>query len=104
MRLRTRLITGVLVLLFSSGLMAEDREATQAALDRACERARQLHLLPERERLIRQCLSEPGKDRASCERKYAHYGARAGKRPALHYDLPACQRAFEYQRSYRRAD
>ena len=104
MRLRTRLITAVLMLLFSAGLMAEDREATQAVLDRACELARQLHLIPERERLIRQCLEEPGRDRARCERKYANYGARAGKRPALHYDLPACQRAFEYQRSYRRAD
>ena len=36
MRLLTSVIPAVLVLPFSAGLMAEDREATQAALDRAC--------------------------------------------------------------------
>ena len=33
-----------------------------------------------------------------------NYGERAGNRPALFYDLPACKRAFEYQRSYRRTE
>lgn len=104
MRQLTRVIAIVLAFLFAADLKAEDRQATQAALDRACELARQLHLIPERERLIQQCVANSGKQRQDCQRQYAHYGERAGNRPALYYDLPICQRAFDYQRSYRRAD
>jgi hypothetical protein len=93
-----------LALLFVAGLKAEDRQATQAALDRACELARQLHLIAERERLIQACQTNAGKQRSSCEREYATYGQRAGSRPALYCDLPICRRAFEYQRSYRRSE
>lgn len=104
MRQLIRWITFLLTLMMAASPQAEDREATQAALDRACELARQLHLIPERERLIRQCQADSGKLRQDCERLYARYGERAGSRPALYYDLPVCQRAFDYQRSYRRAD
>lgn len=93
-----------LTLLFAAGLQAEDRQATQAALDRACELSRQLHLLQERARLIRSCQAKPGRSRQDCQAEYANYGERAGSRPPLHYDLPICKRAFDYQRSYRSAD
>ena len=104
MRMLVRFAACLLALWFAGELVADDRTARQAQLDWACEAARQIRLAPLREQRIQQCMRESGQERAACERLYGNYGERAGNRPALFYDLPACKRAFEYQRSYRRAE
>ena len=79
-----------------------DRKARQAELDAACEAARQRKLVPEMQKFIEECVEkEQRSDRAACERFYADYGERTGSQNPLHYDLPECVKAFEYQRSYR---
>jgi hypothetical protein len=99
-----RLAGLLLALGFAGDLAADQRASRQAQLDRACEVARQIRLTPLRQASIRKCIREAGKARSDCERLHGNYGERAGNRPALFYDLPECVRAFEFQRSYRRAD
>ncbi len=77
-----------------------DRDAKQAKLDAACERARQAKLAPIRAQLIEDCVkNEEQPDRKSCEVFYADYGAQSGHRAPLFYDLPECVKAFDYQNS-----
>ncbi len=81
----------------------EERKAKQAELDAICEEARQKKIIPLRAQFVEECVEkEQRPDRASCERFYADYGERAGKRVPLFYDLPECVRAHEYRSSYRR--
>lgn len=82
----------------------EDRYLRQQALDEACESARAEKLAPLRQRYIDECVRGRGRDQASCERFYSDYGDRSGIRPPLFYDLPECAEAFDYRRSYRRAN
>ncbi|MEJ2453110.1 MAG: hypothetical protein P8103_03000 [Candidatus Thiodiazotropha sp.] len=104
MRTMARLAFVLLTLGLSGDLIADDRATRQAQLDQACEAARQAHLAPLREAMIRKCMRDSGKPRSACEPRHGNYGERAGNRPALFYDLPECERAFDYQRSYRRAE
>ncbi len=104
MRTLARLAFILFALGLSGDLVADDRATRQAQLDRACEAARQAHLAPLREAMVRKCMRDSGKPRSACERLHGNYGERAGNRPALFYDLPECERAFEYQRSYRRPE
>ena len=89
-----------------SNMAAADNERTrkQAKLDAACEAAREKKLAPLRRQYIQECVDKQKKDKAHCERFYSDYGARSGDRAPLFYDLPECVTAFEYKRSYRRAD
>ena len=88
----------------ASDLMANrDREQKQAELDAICEEARQEKLAPMRDQLVDECVENGDRrDRASCERFYADYGAQAGQRAPLFFDLPECVEAFEFQNSQRR--
>jgi len=81
-----------------------DRVSKQAELDRVCEAAREKKLAPLRQQYVRECVEEQKKDKAYCERFYSDYGARSGDRAPLFYDLPECVAAFEFRRSYRKAD
>jgi hypothetical protein len=68
-------------------------EAEQAALDQACEEAREKILTVERAQLIDECVANkfPRSDRSGCERFYADHGnATAGGRAPLYMDLPEC--------------
>lgn len=86
-----------------AGMSADsDRQATQKTLDAECEAVRERKLAPERARFIEDCVARKRSDRAACERFYSDYGAQSGNRAPLHYDLPACVKAFEFQRSQRR--
>ena len=104
----TRPLLAVLCLalmLPASGLYADsDREQKQAELDAACEAAREKKLAPLRKQFVEQCVREEEKpDRASCEAYYSDYGAQAGDRAPLFYDLPECVKAFDYQNSDRQS-
>ena len=98
-------ITCLLLILQVSGLQAgSGREQKQAELDAACEAAREKKLAPLRKHFVEQCVkNEEQPDRATCEAYYSDYGARAGTRAPLFYDLPECVEAFNYQASERQS-
>ncbi|BAO45210.1 hypothetical protein [Thiolapillus brandeum] len=81
----------------------KDRGKTQQKLDAACEQAREARIAPMRQEKIEACVKSGEHDnREACEAEYSHFGQRAGKRPAMFYDLPECVEAFEFQKSYRK--
>ena len=93
------LLSGVTLAVFASNA---EREAKQAELDAACDDARNQKLVPLREKMVDICLQDQEfETREKCENYYADYGERAGRRPAMFYDLPACVKAFEYAQSER---
>ena len=86
----------------SSGLLAieQDRETHQAGLDRACSDAQQLLIVQGRQQRIDTCIKEGGKA-DKCQQEFASFGQREGnKRPDLN-NLPPCQQADVYRKSYR---
>lgn len=93
----------VICFLFSIPAFADDaRDRRQAELDAACEEAREKLLAPIRDNLVEQCVRKGEQDsRTDCQAYYADYGARAGSRAPLFYDLPECLEAFNYQQSER---
>ncbi|WP_457676612.1 hypothetical protein [Thiolapillus sp.] len=81
------------------------RADIQRELDAACEQAREARIAPLRREKIETCMKNgEHESREACEAEYSHFGQRAGKRPAMFYDLPECVKAFDFQKSYRRAD
>ncbi|MGD2119888.1 MAG: hypothetical protein PVG66_16135 [Chromatiales bacterium] len=94
----------LLVLMESAVADEEERYLRQQQLDAACEMAREQKLAPLRQQLVEQCVWQGQGDWARCEWYFHDYGAQAGRRAPLFYDLPECVEAFEYRRSYRRAD
>jgi hypothetical protein len=92
-------LTIVLIILASSPAFAnESRAAKQAQLDAACEAARQEKLAPVRQKYMDECVaSKELPSRQECERFYADYGERTGRKAPLFYDLPACIEAFDFQ-------
>jgi hypothetical protein len=103
--LSTRLLSILvsLVLLNSSPLYAaSEREQKQAELDAACEAAREKILAPLRKQFVNECVQKKEQsDRAACEAYYSDYGSQSGDRAPLYYDIPECEKAFDYQNSQR---
>ena len=96
------LLLVVLSMVVSVALLADDRDAKQAELDAACEVARQEKLVLVRAELIEECVrTKQLADRATCERFYVDYGESAANQAPLFYDLPECEEAHAYRRSYR---
>lgn len=101
MKIALTLLLSIFIGLPSAALAASGKyqEAKQVELDQACEKARQKKLTPERDKYIKECVDKKQKpDRAACERFYADYGNQAGNRAPLYYDLPECEKAFEYRK------
>ena len=101
MKIMQLLLLSILVGLSATSLVIADSKSSrkQAELDQACEVAREKKLAPERKKYIEECVTRKQKpDRASCERFYADYGNRSGNRAPLYYDLPECEKAFEYRK------
>jgi len=94
-----RFLIIVLILLAASPALGDEaRTAKQAELDAACEAARQEKLAPIRKQYVEECVAN--KELPSleeCERFYADYGERTGRKAPLFYDLPECVAAFNYQ-------
>jgi len=89
--------------LTTDALADRNRDQEQARLDAVCEEARQAKLVPMREQLVEDCVKNGDRrDRESCETFYADYGAQAGRRAPLFFDLPECVEAFDFQNSQRR--
>jgi len=79
-------------------LAKESREDKQASLDAACEVERQKKIAPMKKQVIEECVAnEELSSRQECERFYADYGERTGRKAALFYDLPECDTAFKFQ-------
>lgn len=101
-KLKCTLFFVSLVVVSTANGQSQDRESTQRELDAACEAAREIRLTEGRTKHIEECVeNKEREDRAACERYYSNYGARAGTRPPMFYDLPECDKAFEHQRSQR---
>ena len=82
--------------------LGQERDAKQAELDAACELARQKKLVQVRAELVEECVeTQQLRDRPTCERFYADYGESSANQAPLFYDLPECETAHEYRRSYR---
>ena len=97
-------IAALLVFLLAvSPLQADNsREQQQAKLDAACEAAREKALAPLRKQFVEECVrNKEQSSREECETFYADYGAQSGGRAPLFYDLPECEKAFEFQQSER---
>jgi hypothetical protein len=93
----------VLIMIVTTPVLAkESRETKQARLDGACEVVRQQRLAPMRKQVIEECVANKElPSSAECERFYADYGERTGRKAPLFYDLPECVSAFEFQQSAR---
>ncbi|WOX54066.1 hypothetical protein R2E40_08100 [Aeromonas sp. CD] len=86
----------------SASLLAavEDRDARQAKLDAACQQAQQQLVEQGKQQRIDACIKAGGKA-AKCQQEFASFGQREGnKRPDLN-NLPPCQQADAYRKSYR---
>ncbi|WP_368232266.1 hypothetical protein [Aeromonas sp. s3] len=78
----------------------EDRDAKQAKLDAACQQAQQQLVEQGKQQRIDACIKADGKA-AKCQQEFASFGQREGnKRPDLN-NLPPCQQADAYRKSYR---
>lgn len=78
----------------------EDRDAKQAKLDAACQQAQQQLVEQGKQQRINACIKAGGKA-AKCQQEFASFGQREGnKRPDLN-NLPPCQQADAYRKSYR---
>ncbi|HFK2924500.1 TPA: hypothetical protein ACGY8I_000451 [Aeromonas hydrophila] len=77
-----------------------DRPAQQAKLDAACQQAQQQLVEQGKQQRIDACIKAGGKA-AKCQQEFASFGQREGnKRPDLN-NLPPCQQADAYRKSYR---
>ncbi len=95
----------LMFLQLNSATAAEDRAAKQQQLDKACEMAREEKLVPMRKQLVEECMNKERQknDLEECERLHGNYDRAPGRAP-LFYDLPECEKAAKYQKSYRQAD
>ena len=95
----------LMFLQLNSATAVEDRAAKQQQLDKACEMAREKELIPVRKQLVEECMNKgrEKKDLNECERLHGNYDRTPGRAP-LFYDLPECEAATSYQKSYRQAD
>jgi hypothetical protein len=90
---------GLAVLLVAGTAASADKDdaATQAELDRRCEAARDKALAPIREDIYKECLQKKRGDEGFCRRDADGYnGDRIGGAPRF-YELPECQKAFEFR-------
>ena len=98
------LLLTILISVFISQVFAEDRQLVQQQLDEACETARLKKLTPIREKYAEACVAEWDRSQQYCDRFYSDYGNKGGDQPVLFYDLPECEKAWNYQQRYRIAD
>ena len=94
----------ILISTFTGQVFAEDSQLTQQQLDEACETARLDKLTPIREKYAAECVAEWDRSQQYCDRFYSDYGNKGGDQPVLFYDLPECEKAWNYQQRYRSAD
>jgi hypothetical protein len=103
MKLVLSLLTIILMGFFIPAI-AEDRQAIQQQLDQACEAVRLEKLQPIREKYAAECVAEWDRSQEYSDRFYSDYGNQGGDQPVLFYDLPECEKAWNYRQSYRNAN
>ncbi|EMR13949.1 hypothetical protein MPL1_02273 [Methylophaga lonarensis MPL] len=93
----------LLLILLPMTVLAADDEQSQ--LDAVCEAAREVQLAPLRQAQIAECQTLWDKSEAECQHFYRDFGDRtAAGRLAMFYDLPECEKAFEFRTRQRRPD
>lgn len=92
----------ILLLAAGTAVAADKGDAEQQAeLDRLCEVARDKALAPIRDDIYEECLENKKGDDAYCRRYAGDYnGDRIGGAPRF-YELPECERAFEFRKRQR---
>ena len=98
------MITALLATTANAATFEADKQATlkqQAELDQACEAARTVKLAPLRQQIFAECM-QADRSRSTadeCKRQSVGYNAnRFGGNPQF-YDLPACEKAFEFKKN-----
>ena len=77
--------------------VASEADQIQMELDSKCEEARQIALAPLKHEVFQECL-EKKKDELVCKTEADEYdGGRANRGP-MFYDLPECEKAFDYKK------
>ena len=98
------IITALLTTTTNAATFEADKQATlkqQAELDQACEAARTVKLAPLRQQIFAECMqaNRSTSSAEECNRQSAGYnGNRFGASPQF-YDLPACEKAFEFKKN-----
>jgi len=88
----------IALLCISSIALASEKK--QATLDQACEVARQKALKPRKKEIYQECRQKFKKSEKVCKvEANAYNGNRIGGAP-LFYELPACEKAFEYRKTH----
>lgn len=102
-----KLVLSFLTIMLASFLnpaSAEERQVIQQQLDEACEVARLEKLRPIREKFAAECVADWDRSQEYCDRFYSDYGNQGGDQAVLFYDLPQCEKAWNYRQSYRSTD
>ena len=98
------LLLSVTLSILVNQAIAEDRQALQQQLNQACEAARLEKLKPVREKYAAECVAQWDRSQEYCDRFYSDYGNQGGAQTPLFYDLPECEKAWNYLNRQRRTD
>jgi len=98
MKVTSLLLIVVLMILYSSVILANAKKNEQAKLDKACESARQKALAPRKKEIYQECLTKFKKDKSICQRQADAYNGNRIKGAPMFYELPACVKAFEFKK------
>jgi hypothetical protein len=91
-------ILALSIALLSTGSIALAHEKKQVTLDQACEADRQKALKPRKTEIYQECRQKFKKSEKVCKAEaQAYNGNRIGGAP-LFYELPACEKAFNYRK------
>jgi hypothetical protein len=83
---------------------ADSTQDEQAALDAACEAARQTALAPMKPEIYQECIDKFRGSADECEKEAAGYNGGRINASSRFYDLPECEAAFEYRNEHNRTD
>lgn len=101
--LTTGLITKVfmftlLMISYSSAVLANTAKTEQAKLDKACESARQTALEPRKKEIFQECLTKFKKGKSVCQQEADAYNGNRINGAPMFYELPACVKAFDFRK------
>lgn len=91
---------GLLITFLTVSTNAFAHEKMQVQLDKACEEAREVALKPLRKEIYAECMQKSDNNKSDCKADAKAYnGNRINGAPRF-YELPACEKAFEYRSNH----
>lgn len=89
----------ILFFTFSSSIaLAEANKSKQVKLDKACEAARQVALKPRKNEIIHECITKFKKNDSVCQQEADAYNGNRINGAPMFYELPACEKAFQFRK------